>query len=329
MSTATAPSTDWKERVAPDEEERFKGYAAQFTEFQRRKSQRLGAGRALHRVQHVGLRAQLEVLPALPPHAAQGLFAAPGRYEAWVRLSNGSADRQPDRRPDVRGFSIKVLGVSGEGVFGGPAPSQDFLLINHPRFAAPSAEAFVGIATAAAKGPLALLGHMFSRHGLGAFAQLRRLAGTLGKPFFGFAAEPMYSAAPIACGPYAARVRLVPAQERPAQRPADLAADMRARAQQGELRYDLQLQFFTDEKITPIEDASVDWPEAQAPYLTVAKLTIPRQDTQGAEAEALGRQIEAAIFDPWSALAAHRPLGEIMRARKVVYFDSQKERGAR
>ena len=28
------------------------------------------------------------------------------------------------------------------------------------------------------------------------------------------------------------------------------------------------------------------------------------------------------------ALAAHRPLGEVMRARKVTYFESQKARGA-
>ena len=39
-------------------------------------------------------------------------------------------------------------------------------------------------------------------------------------------------------------------------------------------------------------------------------------------------EVEAAVFDPWQALAAHRPLGDVMRARKVVYFESQKGRGA-
>jgi hypothetical protein len=33
-------------------------------------------------------------------------------------------------------------------------------------------------------------------------------------------------------------------------------------------------------------------------------------------------------FDPWSGLLAHRPLGEVMRARKVAYLVSQKGRGA-
>jgi hypothetical protein len=38
--------------------------------------------------------------------------------------------------------------------------------------------------------------------------------------------------------------------------------------------------------------------------------------------------VEQATFDPWQALAAHRPLGAIMRARKHAYFASQKTRGA-
>jgi hypothetical protein len=39
-------------------------------------------------------------------------------------------------------------------------------------------------------------------------------------------------------------------------------------------------------------------------------------------------QAEKSVFDPWQALAAHRPLGDVQRARKVVYFESQKGRGA-
>ena len=90
---------------------------------------------------------------------------------------------------------------------------------------------------------------------------------------------------------------------------------------------DLQLQFFTDEKHTPIEDASVDWKEKQAPYVTVGRLSIPAQS--GEELEAIQETIENAIFDPWQALFEHRPLGDVMRARKHVYLASQKGRGAR
>ncbi len=69
----------------------------------------------------------------------------------------------------------------------------------------------------------------------------------------------------------------------------------------------------------------MNWP---TPYVTVARLTLPQQDTQSKAGQALAVQIEAGVFDPWQALAAHRPLGDVMRARKVVYFESQKGRGA-
>jgi hypothetical protein len=60
-----------------------------------------------------------------------------------------------------------------------------------------------------------------------------------------------------------------------------------------------------------------------APYVTVGVLTLPPQETADAAGQALTTTIESAAFDPWSALMAHRPLGEVMRARKVVYYQSQ------
>jgi hypothetical protein len=331
MKTPMAqPSTAWREQVAADEAERFAGYASGFEDLQRRKSARFGAGRALHRKQVLGLAGQLEVLPGLPEPCRQGLFATPGTHPAWVRLSNGSADRAPDRRPDVRGFAVKVLGLRGPGALDGETTSQDFLLINHSAFAFPRSDEFVELVLAAGKGGGALLGHLVRRYGLiGGARFLARFARSLGRPFTGFATERFYSAAPIACGPYAARVRLLPASSTvTAGAAADWAADVVQRLGAGDLAFDLQLQFFTDERVTPIEDASVDWPEAEAPYQTVARLVVPRRDAAGPAEEDLQRRIEGAVFDPWQALAAHRPLGDVMRARKVVYHASEKGRGA-
>jgi hypothetical protein len=58
--------------------------------------------------------------------------------------------------------------------------------------------------------------------------------------------------------------------------------------------------------------------------LTLAQLTL---NPPPADKRAL-KQAEAGVYDPWQGLAAHRPLGEVMRARKVVYFASQQGRGA-
>jgi hypothetical protein len=325
-----APSTAWREVVAPDEAERFAGYAAQFAEMQAAKSRKFGPGRALHRRQQLGLAAVLDVQPDLPAHARHGLFAAPKTFEAWVRLSNGGPDKAADAKPDVRGFSIHVRGVRGRAALGGEATHQDFALIQHPAFAFAKTDEFVGLVLAVAKSPAALLGYLVKRYGVGgAIRQAAKIAKTFGKRFRGFAVETFFSAAPIACGPYAARVRLKPVDARlPPISGTAWAADVAERLRSAPLAYELQLQFFVDEQRTPIEDASVDWPEAVAAYLTVARLTLPRQDADSETGRRLGAAIEAAVFDPWAALAEHRPLGDVMRARRVVYHASQKQRGA-
>jgi len=272
----------------------------------------------------------LTVKDDLPDFARQGLFGAPASFDVTVRLSNGGLDRAPDRTPDVRGFAIRVLGVEGESALGnGPARSQDFTLINQEAFAFPGSDEFVAFVVAAAGGGAALLKFLFKRYGLiGGPARMLKLIKSMGRPFGGFATETLFSAVPMACGPYAVRVRLVPAGANGTAvkgANADWGADFSARLAKHHLQWDLQLQPFVNEALTPIEDASVNWP---SPYTTVARLSLPRQDTASAKGQELAAEAEAGVFDPWQALAAHRPLGDVQRARKVVYFESQKGRGA-
>jgi hypothetical protein len=330
MQQDVTASTKWQEQIAADESQRFTGYAQQFAAVQVRKSKKFGTGRALHRKQLTAAQGHLEVLGDLPEFARHGLFTGKATYDVWVRLSNGGLDRAPDRTPDVRGFAIRVLGVKGDSALGnGPAKSQDFTLINQEVFAFPKSDEFVAFVVAAASGTGALLKFLVRRYGvLGGAARLLKMLKNVGKPFGGFATEPLFSAAPMACGPYAARVRLVPSAANGVATPganSDWGADFAARLARQALQWELQLQPFVSEALTPIEDASVNW---SSPYTTVAHLTLPLQDSATRKGQALAAQVEASVFDPWQALAAHRPLGDVQRARKVVYFESQKGRGA-
>ena len=168
-----------------------------------------------------------------------------------------------------------------------------------------------------------------SRYGLlGGPVRLGKLLKSVGRPFSGFATETLYSAVPMANGPYAVRLRLVPSDTN--GKPAagareDWAADFAARLRDAPLHWDLQLQYFATEESTPIEDASKSWP---TPYTTVARLMLPPQELQSDEARQLADKVEADAIDPWHALADHRPLGSVQRARRAVYFASQKGRGA-
>ena len=326
-----APSTEWRESIAADEEGRFAGYGGRMAAIQKHAAVRSGPGRALHRNQRLGFRATVEILDGLPAHARHGVFARPQRYEATVRLSNGSHARVSDKKPDVRGFALRLDGVTGAGALGAATTAQCFLFINTPTFSIASADEFMAIVNAAAKSPLSVLGVLIERHGFfGGFKHARQLAKGLSKPFAGFAHETFHTAAPLACGPYAVKLRLVPTAvpDGPAPSSRDWSADVVARLAKSELRWDLQAQFFIDEAVTPIEQPMVQWPEAEAPFVTVARVVAPVQDTASADGKALADTIEAGKFDPWIALAEHRPLGEIMRARKVAYFASQRERGA-
>ncbi len=256
--------------------------------------------------------------------------STPIQIVVWVRLSNGGMDRAPDRMPDIRGFALRVLGVKGDSALGhAPAVSQDFTLINHEAFAFSGSAEFIDFVLAASHGNGALLKFLLRRYGwIGGPRMLGRFLKLAGKSFTGFANEMVYSAVPMACGPYAVRVRLVPGAGNGAPLTGareNWGSDVAARLLKGPLDWDLQLQPFVDERTTPIEDASVNWPTS---YTTVARLTLPVQDLASEAGRAAAEKIEASVFDPWQALAAHRPLGDVQRARKVIYFQSQKGRGA-
>jgi hypothetical protein len=80
--------------------------------------------------------------------------------------------------------------------------------------------------------------------------------------------------------------------------------------------FDFLVQFQTDSRRMPIEDASIEWFEHESPYRPVARIRIPAQpiDTPGADAAC-----EALSFNPWHALPDHRPLGDFNRARRDIY----------
>jgi hypothetical protein len=69
----------------------------------------------------------------------------------------------------------------------------------------------------------------------------------------------------------------------------------------------------------PVEDVTVEWPEALSPPVMVAKIRVPQQDISGEENLAL---TDATSITAWRVREEHRPLGNIMRTRKEVYRQS-------
>ena len=139
-----------------------------------------------------------------------------------------------------------------------------------------------------------------------------------------------FSALPIQWGKYAVHYALAPHAESPAgaKTPEDVGAELAERLRQGAVTYDLKVQFYVDPDKTPIEDASVEWLEANAPFVTVARLTLPKQDPASPRGRRVAERVETLSFDPWHAPVEFKPLGNMMRARNPAYKLSTQARGA-
>ena len=324
------PSTAWSEEIAADEQARHEEFSKTLLSISSRVDAKRGPGRALHRKAVLGARATIQVHSDLPEPAAHGLFAETGTYDALVRLSNGSFTSQNDAVPDVRGFALSVRGIEGPGALGGRTSRQDFLLINRESFGFRTSEEFAEIVPLAAQGQTALIKHFVAKYGaLKGPLEAAKLSKDFLKPFSGFATATFYSAAPIKVGPYAAKVRLKSRQDtRHLAAQLDFSNEVRSRVKDNDLVYDLALQFYVDDEHTPIEDGSAVWSTDVSPFVTVARVTLPAQDVESRAGLTLAEEIEADAFDPWAALEDHRPLGEIMRARKVAYYASVTQRRA-
>jgi hypothetical protein len=128
-------------------------------------------------------------------------------------------------------------------------------------------------------------------------------------------------------GEYVAKVRVAPAKEaaekvtRRHLDPTSAAEEVFRPALVAELKehpyeFDLQVQLCVDLEKMPVEDVTVEWPEALSPFVTVAKVRLPQQDISGDDIQ---EQMDATSITPWRVTEEHRPLGNIMRARKEVY----------
>jgi hypothetical protein len=99
---------------------------------------------------------------------------------------------------------------------------------------------------------------------------------------------------------------------------ATLVDELQARA----FDFDVQVQLSTDIAAMPVNDLTVEWSEKLSPFVTVARMHVPRQDVSGPENF---EKSDALAFNQWRVTEDHRPLGEIMQVRQI-YSASAKVR---
>ncbi len=302
------------------------------------------AYRSVHAKSHGLLRGELQVLPGLPPVLAQGMFAQPGLHAAVLRMSTTPGDLLDDAVSTPRGVALKVLGVAGERLDPDDgASTQDFLMVNGPVFAVPTAKKFLRslklLAATTDKAPGAKKILSAALRGLEAIIEKAGGESGLLKALGGHPAtnplgETYYTQVPVLYGPYMAKLSLAPvspgltaltdAAVDLANAPNALRDAVVAYFAQHGGTWELRVQLCTDIEAMPIEDASVQWPEELSPYVTVARLVMPPQPAWN-DARAIAID-DGMSFSPWHGLAAHRPIGSIMRVRQWVYAQAARFR---
>ncbi|CAO4132479.1 catalase family protein [Methylorubrum extorquens] len=348
MTAAPIRYHDGIETLSPDDYETIDRIIAAMTHESEITAKRYGhAVRASHaKISGVAV-GTLEILPDLPPELAQGLFATPGTHSVIVRFAQGPGELLKDRVSTHRGMAIKVLGVEGDKLPGHEAPTQDFVFATGPVFPNPDAKGFLGSMKqleAGTSAPEAVKAAV-SRSARALDGVVQSVTGESSPllDFFGHVphhplAEPYYSQAALRYGDHVAKLGAFPAS------PAQAAlADARLDTDRedgnvfrhavlsylagSEAVFDIRVQLCLNLEAMPVEDASKRWDEAQSPYLSVARLVLPAQD---AFSEARRNYADDVLsFRPAHSLAAHRPLGSLMRARLKTYQALSRFRHAR
>ncbi|WP_394647813.1 catalase family protein [uncultured Sphingomonas sp.] len=328
------------EQVQPDEAETIARLNEQFDIVLDTTAEDYGhAVRAVHAKAHAILEGTLTIDADLPPELAQGLFATPGEHKVILRISTNPGDILDDAISLPRGLAIKVFDVDGERLPNAEGRSQDFIMVNGTTFQAKSADKFLGNlkllarTTDKAEGAkkalsTVLRGVNSALTAVGIESATIRTLG--GAPNVDPIGETYYSATPFRYGDHVAKFSLAPVAPALKERTGaiiDTSGDRDAirRVVRDEMRsiageWEFRVQLARDLTRQPVEDATVEWDEEEAPFVRVGTIRAAAQDSWD---EARVADVnERMRFSIWTGLAAHQPLGNINRARRDTYRHS-------
>ncbi|HUS64707.1 MAG TPA: hypothetical protein VMZ28_09210 [Kofleriaceae bacterium] len=323
---AEAMNTEYYLGSADEEAALFAAFARKIASIQDRQagSHDQPVQRGFHAKAHGCLTGWLQLFPDRDPRTRFGAFAdAPaGAWPLWARFSNGVGWQQGDRELDARGMAIKLMGVPGTKLIDEERGTQDFLMTNAPTPVGRDATDFMAFADANSRGKLPGFGFALThpRHGANALMETGPIASMAAEQYWGGGAFHLgaHQAVKITARPCSfARKR-----DPDGSGPDRLRADLEAAARAG-FCFNFYVQFQSDPFRTPIEDASREWLEADAPLVPVGRIVFPPQDITGEARAAMCKQLS---YNPWHAIAAHQPMGHINRARRFVYSASRAHR---
>ena len=341
MTTPPLPYTPDVETLAPDEHNTVEALTKTFDTILKRTAQDYAhAVRAVHAKSHGVLEGEMTIHAGLPPELAQGMFATPGRHKVFLRLSTNAGDILPDSISLPRGLAMKVLDVDGGRLAGAEGRTQDFIMVNGPVFQSKTADKFLSGLKLLARTTDRIVGtkklasallrgvrHAFEAVGASPPPVVSSLGGAPNVEPLG---ATYYSTVPFRYGDYIAKFSMAPVSPAMTALTGKLVAiggrenaiREAVQRQMGSVdaAWEFRVQLCRDIARQPVEDPTALWDETAAPFAPVATVRVPAQDSwDDAQVQAVN---EGMRFSVWTGLEAHRPLGNINRARREVYRHS-------
>lgn len=269
------------------------------------------AERAVFRKLHGVASARLDMEPHIPHELKVGVFTHHS-LQAWIRFSSDTTPTSPDLLSTL-GIGIKLFGVPGPKALGDDGDTADFIMQNYPVFFVDTAQdmvefTYAGVVAQDYPGYLA-------KHPKTA-AILDRMEKVEGSVL----TTTYWAILPFHAGEkHYVKYRLEPVTP-PENVPNDendyLAVDMCRRLAQRDYQFRFMVQLRTNPQTMPLDEATVEWPESESPFVHVATLTIPRQDISVRGQADYGQGLG---FNIWRVPPAQKPVGSIAEARRMVY----------
>ena len=328
------------EDVKPDEAQTVDQLCSTFDTILQKTAEDYGhAVRSVHAKAHGILEGTLTIDAGLPSELAQGLFAKPGEHKIYMRLSTNAGDILPDAISLPRGLALKVLDVEGERLPGAEGTTQDFVMVNGKVFQAKTTDKFLGnlklLAKTTDRAEAAKTAMSTVLRGVNSALQAvgiesTTLASLGGAPNVDPLGETYYSVTPFRYGDYMAKFSVAPMSSAlqaltgktiDATKHDDAIRDtIRGEMRSIEGEWEFRVQLCRDVDKQPVEDPTVEWKDDEAPFQRVAVIRVKPQDSwDEGRVEAVNEKMR---FGVWTGLAAHRPLGNINRARNAPYRHS-------
>lgn len=272
---------------------------------------------------------------------AKGIFARPGVYPAIVRFANADSKVNSDFKADVRSLSFSIdLSPEGTTAPGRNGTRQDFSLQNATTLPINDSPAFLAIMKLlTASNPIAGLWSLPFKDKLRVLRTLVLAQSQARQTIKPYQQLRYWSNVPFRHGPIdVVKHSAMPCSDNPARplqrsNPNGLQDELIRHIYEDDKmsRFDFGLQFLDADKMTYwgerqdanfwIENASVEWNEAEAPFHTVARLTLSPKSQVSQE------DGEATYFDVTGhSTPDSKPIGSINRARQYGEVASRKAR---